>query len=34
MQQTSLKGIQKKTWLGSEHDPLGIVQDTEILPYK
>ena len=33
MQQSETKGIQEEAWLGGYSDPLGTVQDTEILPY-
>ena len=33
MQQISTKRIQEQARLGGKSDPLGIVQETEILPY-
>ena len=33
MQSTNTKGIQDYTWLGWKGDPLGIVQETQFLPY-
>ena len=33
MQQTSAKGVQDEARLGGKGNPLGIVQETEILSY-
>ena len=34
MQQTSIKRVQDKAWLGGKGDPLVIVQEFKIWPYK
>ena len=33
MLQTSTQEIQEEAWPAEEFDPLGIVQETEVLPY-
>ena len=33
MQQTNIKGVQEKAWLGGGGDTLGIVQEIPMWPY-